>query len=841
MNDKNKEREKKVQRDVQMSVRSVLAIFIKILTVALNILLTLLLIVAIAGIIVVCAFAIYLSDNVDSDVDDIITLSTNQDSITSIYYYDENGELVEDVSQRLSSGTNRLWVSYDEIPEDLVNAFVAIEDKRFFDHHGVDWITTVKATLKFFIPVGSNPGGSTITQQLIKNLTGEDDYSIQRKVTEIFRAMALENVKSKPEILEMYLNTIYLSQGANGVQAAANVYFSKDVSELTLIECAAIAAITQSPTKWDPVQNPENNKERRNTILAEMLSQGMITQAEYDEAYDAELELNLNYESISLGTTSWYTDAVINDAIELIMENYEVSYGIAKHMLYSGGYDIITAMDPEIQDILERYYEDVSDTSVLPVNDVVMPESAMVVADPETGNILGLVGGRGEKTQSRIYNRATMAQRQPGSSFKPVAVYSRALDLGIINPSTVLDDTPFNFGNETVDANGKVTYSKPKGWPKNSNNRYGGRTTLTYALVTSKNTFAVKVVDMLGVDESYDFLTNKLRMKSLVESAEKTGGVSRDKNVASLGLGGLTYGVTVREMVAAYTIFPTGGVFTDLRTVIQMKDSSGKVVIDNAVDKEVVISEGTAEVMTRILRGVISNSSGTAYSYMRGIRNTKIDVAGKTGTTDSNNDRWFVGYTPYYVCGIWIGYDEPQSLSSIVKHGEHCVLWSDVMVDIHQKILDDAKSGKTTLKTFDDNLLIQATYCEDSGLLITDTCNKDPRGSRAETGYFTKDTLPTKACDVHVLVPYCTAGKGVATDRCPSSSVKYVALMNVTRVYPRDIYVTDAQYTWRKLPNGTNPYRGSSKFPFYYSMYQSGSYPGRTNTSNQYNRTCPLH
>lgn len=835
----NREREKKIQKDAEKSVRSVFSIFIKIFTVTLNILLTTLLIIIIAGIIVVCAFAIYLSDNVDTDVDDIITLSTNQDAITSIYYYDENGELVEDVSQRLSSGTNRLWVSYQELPKDLKNAFIAIEDKRFWDHDGVDWITTIKATLKYFIPTGSNPGGSTITQQLIKNLTGEDDYSIQRKVTEIFRALALEKVKSKQEILEMYLNTIYLSQGANGVQAAANVYFSKDVSELTLLECAAIASITQQPTKWDPVQNPENNKERRNTILAEMLSQGMISQSEYDEAYDAELELNLNYESISLGTTSWYTDAVISDGIKLLQETYGISYEVAKQMLYSSGYDIITAMDPEIQSILEKYYEDVSKTSVLPVNDVIMPESAMIVADPQTGNILGLVGGRGEKTESRIYNRATQAKRQAGSSFKPIAVYAHALDLGIINGGSVLDDTPLNFGNAIVSSNGKVTYSKSSGWPQNVNRRYTGRTTLDTALVTSKNTIAVKVLDLLTLDESYNFLTNKLRMHSLVEAAEKKGGVSPDLNHASLGLGGLTYGVTLREMVAAYTIFPTGGVFTDLRTIIEIRDSNGKVVVDNSVDKEVVISEGTAQTMTHILQRVVTNSSGTAYSYMKGIRSI-VDTAGKTGTTDSNNDRWFMGYTPYYVAGIWVGYDEPQSLSSVLRHGEHCVTWNNVMVDIHQRILQDVKDNKTTLKTFDDDLLIEATFCKDSGLLITEACNKDPRGRRSETGYFTRETLPQKACDVHVLVPYCTVGHGVANERCPHSSITYVGLMNLDRVFPKDITITDAQYTWRQLPSNCAPYTASSRYPFYYSMYESGTYPGRT-SSNPYNKACTSH
>lgn len=838
-----KEREKKIERDVQKGARAVFSIILKALATVVNVILTLLLILVVAGVIVVCAFAIYLSDNVDTDVDELITLSSDQDSITSLYYYNEEGELVEDESQRLSSGTNRLWVSYYDIPDNLVNAFVAIEDKRFWDHNGVDWITTIKATIKYFIPVGSNPGGSTITQQLVKNLTGNDDYSIQRKVTEIFSAMSLEEVKSKNEIMEMYLNTIYLSQGANGVQAAANVYFSKDVSELTLVECAAIAGITQYPTKWDPVQNPENNKHRRNIILAEMLNNGMITQSEYDEAYNAELELNLNYESISLGTTSWYTDAVINEAVDLLMEKYSCSEEIAKQMLYSGGYKIITAMDPEVQAILQKYYEDVSSTSILPVSDVIMPESSMIIADPQTGNILGLVGGRGEKTESRIWNRATMSKRQAGSSIKPVAVYAQALEYGIINASSIVDDTPFNFG-ETYRADGSVSYTFPSGWPVNANGRYSGRATVDYALTASLNTVSVKLLNKIGVERSFNFLKEKLRFTSLIDSIATDTGVHSDKNLSALALGGMTYGVTLQEMVAAYTMFPNNGVFTELRTVVQILDSDGNVVVDNKVDKEVVISEETAQTMNTFLSHVVKNKNGTAYTALANIREYDLDVAGKTGTTDSNNDRWFIGYTPYYVCGVWVGFDEPQSLKGFITSNQHCQVWGAVMIDMHRELLERAEKGEITLKTFDDDRLIKATYCKDSGKLITSTCNKDPRGSRAETGYFTKDTLPTEACDAHVLVRYCTLGKGVANSACPDEHCTYVALINIRRSFNRDIYITDAEYTWVKLPSNVAPYV-STKLPFYYRLYK-GEYPGRTRVSSSnndyhYNRACPQH
>jgi len=845
MNKNETERDEKVKQDAENAVKAMFKLCLRAIELFFNIFVTLLLVLIIAGFIVVCAFALYISQNIDADVSDIVAVGSDQNSVTSIYYYDENEELVEDVSQRLSSGKNIMWVSYSDIPEDLVNAFVAIEDKRFFDHNGVDWITTIRATLKYFIPMGSQAGGSTITQQVIKNVTGDDDYSIQRKVTEIFKAMNLQKSMSKEQIMELYLNIIYLSQGANGVQAAANVYFSKDVSELSLIECAAIAGITQYPTKWDPIQNPENNKYRRNVILVEMLDQGYITQAEFDEAYDTELELNVSYESISLGTTSWYTDAVIDESIELIAEKYNVSQTIAKQMLYSGGYEIVTAMDPEIQAILEKYYVDVSDTSILPTSEVIMPESSMIVADPYTGDILGLVGGRGEKTQSRIFNRATAAKRQSGSSIKPVAVYAPALEYGVINAGTVLDDTPFNFGTESVSSTGTKTYSSPSGWPQNSNRRYQGRMTTDYAITASKNAFAVKVLDLVGIERSYSFLTEKLHFDSLKEAAASNNGVSPDKNYATLALGGFTYGVTLKEMCASYTIFPTGGIFTELRTVVEIRDSNGNVVIDNSPVKEIVMSEAAAQAMTKMLQHVITDSHGTAYSYMSNIRKL-MDFAGKTGTTDANNDRWFIGYSPYFVCGDWIGYDEPQSLESVVKNGEHCRVWATVMYDIHQKFIQEAAEGKTALKTFDDSQLIKATFCADSGKLITDACNCDPRGSRAETAYFTKDTLPSEACDIHVMVRYCTEGHGVACSACPEESCTYVGLIHVERSFPRDIYVTDAEFTWRELPEDVTPYI-SNRYPFYFRLYvPSSTYSGRTSspvggTGYQYNRACPLH
>ena len=826
-------KDKNTENQVEEAVHTSFALCRSAVSIILSVLISIVLIGAIAGCVVVGAFAIYLANNVDSNVDDIV-LITEQGSgnATKILYYDQDGNLVEDESQRLSSEGNSYWVSYDDIPENLVNAFVAIEDKRFWDHNGFDLITTVKAVAKFFLPLGESGGGSTITQQLIKNVTHNDEYTIQRKVNEIFKSIELEKkVGDKTKIIESYLNVIYLSQGAYGVQEAAHTYFNKDVSDLSLLECAAIAGITQNPSKWDPVTNPENNKSRRNVILTAMYSQGLITKAEYDEAYDAVLTLDISKSEVTTtGTNSWYTDAVIDEASELLAEKYGTSTQIASKMLYSGGYSIITAQDKEVQAILDKYYQDMSDNSVLPVSDVINVESAMIVMDPHNGNILGLVGGRGEKKQNRIFNLATDAVRQPGSSLKPIAVYAPALQAGIINYGSVFDDVPYNFGTVTTDENGKETYSKPTGWPRNSNNAYRGLTTIEYAIAMSKNTIAVHVLDALGINNSYDFLTNKVHLTTLVDS---------DKNYAALGLGGLSYGVTLKELTAAYSIFSNNGVYTSSRTVIEILDNNGDTIIENETQKEIVLSEENAQVMTKLLGQVIHHSGATASTSLKPISKL-VDVAGKTGTTNNNYDKWFVGYTPYYLAGIWTGYVEQQNIGSKVSN-QHCVLWNKIMVELHQEVLKNVADGKETLKTFDDELLIEATYCIDSGKLITEACEADPRGNRSEVGYFTKDTLPTEECDCHVLVKYCV-GHGVANDSCPESSCTYVGLLNVKRVFPVNIYVTDGQYTYVDL-NGALPYTSGSNYPFYWNLYiATDKYSGRTySTEGQYNRYCTFH
>ncbi|MEE1356303.1 MAG: transglycosylase domain-containing protein, partial [Clostridia bacterium] len=393
---------------------------------------TILLICIITGIIVGCAFSIYIKNYIDPTIDESLLATGGTSQTTQIYYYNyediearqnRTGDAVELEDQRLYGEQNSLWADYADIPQDLKDAFVAIEDKRFWDHSGVDWIRTGSAVLKFFVG-NSSYGGSSITQQLVKNLTSYDDVTIQRKVQEIVCALNLEKTKSKEEILELYLNIIPLSQRCYGVQSAANTYFGKDVSELSLIECVCIASITNAPTRYDPVQNPENNQERRDSILEEMLAQGYITQEEFDSAYDKELTLNLTEVSTTISTNSWYTDTVIEDVISDLMETYNYTRQVASQKIYSGGLQIYTLMDPEVQNALDEVFCDDSIFEKALKKEVsgVPAESAMVITDPYTGDLLGIVGGRGVKTENRILNLASQSVRASGSSIKPLAV-----------------------------------------------------------------------------------------------------------------------------------------------------------------------------------------------------------------------------------------------------------------------------------------------------------------------------------------------------------------------------------------------------------------------------------
>ncbi len=781
-----------------------------------NVILTVVLIGVISGSIMAAALAIYIKNNIDTEYD-IENLKMDLSQTTSIYYMEytddkhTEGTWVEWEEERLHGSENRLWVSYSEMPEDLINCLIAIEDKRFWEHSGVDLRRTGGAILHVFKNGSFGYGGSTITQQLIKNVTGDDDVKIQRKIQEIFRALSLEKKKSKEEILEMYLNTIYLSQGCGGVQSAANYYFHKDVSELTLVECACLVGITNRPTYYDPIQNPQNNKERRQVIFDEMLDQELISKETYDEVYDMDVVLfngDGGEEEEDLKIHSWFVDAVMDDVIADLMEEKGMDEASATQLVYSGGLQIYTTMDIEVQTAMEEVFEN---EESFPDVEGVQPESAMVVVNPYNGNVLGIIGGRGEKKENRGWNRATMTSRQPGSSIKPLSAYSLGIEEGLLTYSTSIDDFPFNINPATGNA-----------WPSNSPNAYRGYTTVADAVIRSVNTVAVRIVDKLGTDHVFKFLKNKYRLSTLVESV---GGTRSDIDLSPLALGGFTYGVNLRDMTNAYAALANDGIFTESRTYVKVCDSQGNIILSNEERSEVILSHETSLVMTKILSEV---ADPYGYGTARKLTVTKnIDVAAKTGTTNDNKDLYFAGYTPYFAGAVWFGYDQPRYMQAFTT-SPALTLWDDVMNKIHEKYIEREKNGGAELLEFDFSELVERVYCKDSGLLAGEYCSLDPRGSRTATGYYTRDTVPREECNVHVPVSWCTETKSVAGLSCPEESVVTIALVkNENRRIEKKVYVADAQYTYMELPEGYL-YPDDTTLPFYMNLYVDGTYPGFT-------------
>ncbi len=844
-------------------------VLFKVFSYLMNILLTVLLIGLITGIIVCTVFAIYINTYLDLTVDPDLFVTVNQDSTTRIYVVEyetqedrlnRNGVAVELEEQRLTgAGGGSIAVPYSQLPDDLINAFIAIEDKRFKEHNGVDWITTVKSVGRFVF--GGAGGGSTITQQLIKNVTGEDDVTIQRKVQEIFRALNLEKQRSKEEIMEMYLNVIYFGHNCDGVQMAANYYFGKDVSELTLVECASLAAIVKNPSQFNPKSHDDDyyvtnsageqilkkgNHSRRNDVLWSMHEEGFITEAERDAGYVTELNLVCNdpadeEETISTeGMTiySWYTEALLNQLVEDMMEKYGVTEKQAYNLIFYSGYKIYIPMDPEVQSVLEMVYE--NDSEYFPTTGSgLQPQSAMVICDPYTNDVLGLVGGRGEKTLNLGTERATQAVRPPGSSIKPLSVYAPALDAGLITYGSVLDDVPLLFNSKveaeaTEDTEEVVSYTP---YPQNYPVVYKGLTTVNSAVTRSVNTIAMRVLERLTVDASFDFMKQELGFDSLIESyTKKNGEILTDRGLASLALGQPNFGVTVLEMTAAYSIFQNNGVYNEPNLYLYVEDASGRIVLENGEENNLVIQDTTASIMTIMMQNVMNYGTGAGCTLRH-----SIDVAGKTGTTSADFDRYFVGYTPYYVGSVWTGYDIPQALSSFGENPS-LVVWDKVMTILHQKYIDEAAMGGTPLKKFQKAPgIITATYCKDSGKLCTDACALDPRGNRAETGYFTRQTVPTEYCETHVVVQRDTSTNLIACPNCHPDDCTSVALIKVEdRSFPMELYVEDAQYVYRDMPEDVKP-AGWWGVPFFVNMLEEKEYCGTSRVDTPYNAYCYFH
>ena len=593
-------------------------------------------------------------------VDNVRNMEINMTSV--IYVQNEKGDWEE--YQRLHGAENRIWVGIDKVPQCLKDAFIAIEDERFDTHSGVDWKRTAAAVGNKLLKFDSSEfGGSTITQQLIKNVTNDKGRNAMRKFREIVRALLIERKLSKTEILEAYLNTIALGNGICGVQVASNYYFNKDVSELTLTECAALAAITKNPTEYNPESGLEANTARRRTVLDKMLELEKITYEEYDAAYNTPLVLdNSKEDDLEAEINSYFVDALIDQVIEDLSEKYNLNTSMASTMFYNGGFKIYATVKPEIQSKMEEVYTDIdayfSKTKKNDNGETVHVQSAMTVMD-YSGHIVGIVGGAGEKTTNRGLNRATDSPRQPGSTMKPIGVYALAIDRDIVNyTSSVLDQPIKNY------------YEGGKSGPKEWYGYYKGTVSLNYALRKSMNTIPVRLLQEIGIETSYDFLVNKLHCEHLVEA---------DKNLAALALGGTNYGLTTTESAAAFAIFGNQGVYHKPTTYYKIERPNGEIVLQYDDTGEQVIGRDSATIMNHLLQEVVYGSEGTGHS-IAGYSSMKAYA--KTGTSSESNDLWMVAGTPYYIGSVWYGFD----LQSKVNSGGAAKIWREVMRDVHKDL-----------------------------------------------------------------------------------------------------------------------------------------------------------
>ena len=775
---------------------------------------TVLLIVITCGIVFAGILGNYLQDDILPSAAEYESTVSDLEQTSFVYYVNNKGEI--EVAQRLYTTVDRQWAEYDEIPENLINAAIAIEDKRFYEHQGVDWITTVKACMNMFMGSESTFGGSTITQQLIKNDTSEDSVTVQRKVAEIFRALYLEKDVDKDTIMEWYLNTIYFGRGAYGVRSAAEEYFGKELKSLTIAECASLISITNNPSMFNPYRTnldrdgktgAEQNRIRQLNTLGEMKAQGWITEEEYNEAKNQEMVFKSgiaeqdkwavcvnescdyegtvstftangkNYYCPVCGTQikvttdasqevySYFIDTVLEDvAADLAAQNGEIWEQLDdktklnyKEKISRSGYHIYTTLDMDVQNAVDAIYEDLS--QIPGTKSKQQLQSAIVIIDNRTGDIVAMSGGVGKKTVHDGQNRATDSTLQTGSSQKPLSVYAPAFESGLVNPGTVVYDLP------TIYSGG--------GWPKNDNYRYSYSRTVFNGVVNSVNTIAVRTLEMNPAQYSFDFAKNKFGLSTLTESFVRADGqVLSDVGSAPLAMGALTLGATVRDMTAAYATFPNNGVYREARTYTKVYDSNGNVVLDNTQDSRQVLSYKTANYMNYCL--YYAANTGTGGNAIFNGQN----IAGKTGSTSSYKDRWFCGYTGHYTAAVWTGYDHPERIYLTGSNANPAaVLWKKVMQPIHQ--------GLPRVSSYNGDALYTYYICMDSGLRATDACKNDVRGlDRVSTVRLYPEDAPDGYCNKHVEHEFCSTGGGVATDYCrlfEDTKVGYKGLLKLTQ------------------------------------------------------------
>ncbi|SDY85637.1 transglycosylase domain-containing protein [Tindallia californiensis] len=750
----------------------------------------------------------------------------------SSFIYDREGNLIE----KVQTEGHREILDFDQIPEHLINAIIAIEDERFWDHNGID-VKRIFGAFWTNLRTGSRQGASTINQQLAKIIYLSPEQTYTRKIKDAYYGVQLDRQLSKKQILEAYVNTINLgsvafsgsySVQANGVQAASQLYFSKDVSELTNAEAALIAGIPRNPRRYSPVSiirkdqvredhivyyddddeystvfNPETLPRMR-LVLNNMHRLGYITDSEYEEALNQDIAASIKPNRLSGSEVSSFFGELVQRDVLRALENAGYSNQEATHMLQSGGLSIHSTLDMRMQQIMEEEFNKVENfpgtlrdsdgNFLLDEQGNVQPQSSMVIMDQESGQIKALIGGR-MTSGHRIYNRA-LSTRQPGSAIKPLAAFTPAVDLGM-TAATVIDDVPSYLNPQAPNTS----------WPRNHYNSFYGLMTMRESLRISSNVGAVRFAEKLGEYDSrpqyavmFDYM-ERMGITSLVGSDNpviRNGRTSTDENY-SMVLGGMTRGVSPMEMTGAFATLANKGVYTKPITFTEVYDRRGNLILENQPERDRVVSDPVAFVMTDLLRDAVTSGTGSRARIDQG--NSRIPVAGKTGTTNDQKDAWFVGYTPYYTASVWIGHDLPEKLQQGSRMAAE--LWQKIMFRVHEG--HEPKGFETP-----DNI-IRVSVCSKSGKLPTEYCTLDPRGSTVRSEIFIRGTEPTSYCEVHVQADIHAPTGKLATEDTPSHEIETrIFTQRETPYYPEEhngIVPRDWEY---ELPRDTyDPYEDS--------------------------------
>ena len=764
---------------------------------------------------------VYAHKNVDSEIDERL-FEKSRDVNTTVFYGNSgrgSGNFDESyipVELEMSGSYRKIFYSLDENSRYLIDGFIAVEDRKFYEHQGIDLKRTFLAGVNYIFKTGKRFGASTITQQVIKNISGDNQPTVKRKISELIRALRIENRYSKDDILEVYLNIVPMGENVFGAGTAARTFFGKEPKSLTAAEAATLIGITNAPTAYNPYGNPEKCIEKRNSVLKIMYDEGVISNEEYTAAI-AEPLVVIPRELREDRYDSWFVETVIEEAIADMAEKYNISEQTARLLLSGGGYKVYTTADITVQNTLEKYFENTEIFSPEIKNGL---NYAMVVCDSKSGNLLGIVGRVGEKNGNRLLNHA-LIPHIPASTLKPLGLYAPLIDEGKINWATVFDDVPVSFSERDGEY---IEY------PKNSPDVYDGLTTVSDALRKSKNTVAVRLCNMRTPERVFRTLTEDFGFDTLVRSEKSADGrVLTDLATSPLALGQLTHGVSLRSLTEGYTVFPSYGMLKKSRSYLKIVDSDGKTVVEKLPEEKRVFSESTAKIMNKLLSGVVE--TGTAARVT--LKNT-VDTAGKTGTSAGNRDKMFIGYTPYLTAGIWCGYESGNGSVASVNPG-HIEIWDKIMNELHGDIAADGSEH------FSDEGLLHLPYCMDSGELYSQNCMYDVRGTRLSYGYFTADNQPRKKCTRHTLCGFDSVTKGIAGVACPKENVVTVSLLNVNdRAFPKQIYVTDAEFVYRDI-SGYSERPRDSGLPYFYYTLPEGEYPGISKSKKQFNSSCTEH